>query len=71
MLPFGLSLSSQVFTRCVAAALSYLQAQGMKILPYLDDWLICAPSQSQVALDTTRLLSHVARLNLTKSYVVM
>ena len=48
VLPFGLSLSPRVFTRCVAAALSPLQSRGMKILPYLDDWLICAPSWSQV-----------------------
>ncbi|XP_056269652.1 uncharacterized protein LOC130193228 [Pseudoliparis swirei] len=60
VLPFGLSLSSRVFTRCVAAALSPLQLQGMKIMPYLDNWLICA----QAAQDTTRLLSHVALLGL-------
>ena len=59
--PFSLSLSPRVVTRSVAAALSPLQSQFMKILPYLDNWLICAPSQSQVALDAT-LLSHVARL---------
>ncbi|XP_047454133.1 uncharacterized protein LOC125016013 [Mugil cephalus] len=74
VLPFGLSLSPRVFTRCMMAALSPLQSQGMKVLPYLDDWLICAPSQSQVALDTTHLLSHVARLglkvNFTKSCLV-
>ncbi|XP_075325338.1 uncharacterized protein LOC142383616 [Odontesthes bonariensis] len=74
VLPFGLSLSPRVFTRCVTAALSHLQSRGMKILPYLDDWLVCAPSQSQVALDTTCLLSHVARLglrvNFTKSGLV-
>lgn len=59
---------------CVMAALSHLQSRGMKILPYLDDWLICAPSQSQLALDTSCLLSHVARLglrvNFTKSFLV-
>lgn len=65
VLPFGLSLSPRVFTRCVAAALAPLQSRGMKVLPYLDDWLVCAPSQSQVAQDTTTLLSHVARLGLT------
>ncbi|XP_036956139.1 uncharacterized protein LOC119020706 [Acanthopagrus latus] len=74
VLPFGLSLSPRVFTRCVAAALSPLQAQGMKILPYLDDWLVCAPSRSQVTSDTATLLSHVAqlglRVNFTKSCLV-
>ncbi|XP_041817854.1 uncharacterized protein LOC121624267 [Chelmon rostratus] len=64
VLPFGLSLSPRVFTRCVAAALSPLQSRGIKILPYLDDWLVCAPSQSQVVQDTAALLAHVARLDL-------
>jgi hypothetical protein len=65
VLPFGLFLSPRVFTRVVAAALAPLQKQGMKVLPYLDDWLVCAPSQSQVAGDTARLLQHAARLGLT------
>ena len=64
VLPFGLSLSPRVFTRCVSAALAPLQAEGLKILPYLDDWLVCAPSRYQVARDTHRLLAHAARLGL-------
>ena len=52
------------FTRCVSAALAPLQAEGLKILPYLDDWLVCAPSRYQVARDTHRLLAHAARLGL-------
>jgi hypothetical protein len=71
MLPFGLSFSSRVFTRCVASALSPLQSRSMTILPYLDDWLLCARSQT---LETTGLFSHVAhlglRMNLTKSCLV-
>jgi len=71
VLPFRLSLSPRVFTRCVAAALLPLQSQGMKILPYLDDWLICAPSRLQSTQDTALLLSHVAwlglKVNLEKS----
>ena len=64
VLPFGLSLSPRVFSRCVAAALAPLQAQGIKILPYLDDWLLCAPSRAQVSRETARLLAHVDRLGL-------
>lgn len=64
VLPFGLSLSPRVFTRCVMAALAPLQSQGVKVLPYLDDWLICAPSRALVAQHTTRLLSHMAHLGL-------
>ena len=63
VLPFSLSLSPRVFTRVVAAALAPLQKQGMKVLPYLDDWLVCATAQYQVAGDT-RLLQHAARLGL-------
>ena len=74
VLPFGLSLSPRVFTRCVAAALAPLQSQGLKVLPYLDDWLICASSRAQVSRDTARLLSHMARLglkvNMAKSCLV-
>lgn len=64
VLPFGLSLSPRVFTRCVMAALAPLQSQGLKVLPYLDDWLVCAPSRAQVVRDTSRLLSHVGELGL-------
>ena len=56
VLPFGLSLSPRVFTRVVGAALSSLQLSGIKILPYLDDWLICAPSRGQVMQDTQRVM---------------
>lgn len=74
VLPFGLSLSPRVFTRFVAAALAPLQAQGLKILPYLDDWLICAPSQQQAVRDTETVLSHLRllglRVNLPKSKLV-
>lgn len=48
----------------MVAALQPLQALVIKSLPYLKDWLICTPSQSQVVLDMAHLLSHVARLSL-------
>ena len=62
VLPFGLSLSPRVFTRCVLAALAPLQSRGLKVLPYLDDWLVCAPSSALVARHTSHLLWHMGKL---------
>ena len=62
VLPFGLSLSPRVFTRVVAAALAPLQRRGLRIMPYLDDWLVCAPSRQQVVADTESVLSHIRSL---------
>lgn len=64
VLPFVLYPSLKVFTRCVVAALAPLQARGVKVLQFLDDWLGCAPSQAWVVLDASRFLTHAARLGL-------
>ena len=68
VLPFGLSLAPRVFSRVVSAALAPLQARGLKILPYLDDWLICAPSREQVVRDTNTLLAHIQFLGFTVNW---
>ncbi|KAI2657489.1 Transposon Ty3-G Gag-Pol polyprotein [Labeo rohita] len=44
VLPFGLSLSPRVFTKVAEAALAPLREMGIRILNYLDDWLILAHS---------------------------
>ncbi len=44
VLPFGLSLSPRVFTKVVEGALTPLREVGVRILNYLDDWLILAQS---------------------------
>ncbi|KAL2095316.1 hypothetical protein ACEWY4_010035 [Coilia grayii] len=62
VLPFGLSLAPRVFTKCVQAALEPLQAEGRLVLPYLDDWLLCAATPEQAMADTSRLLRHVTEL---------
>ncbi|XP_028302785.1 uncharacterized protein LOC114463411 [Gouania willdenowi] len=68
VLPFGLSLAPRIFTRCVAAALSPLQASGVSILPYLDDWLVISPTREQVLRDTAALFSHIGNLGLKVNY---
>ncbi len=45
VLPFGLALSPRTFTKCVDAALAPLRLQGIRILNYIDDWLILAHSE--------------------------
>lgn len=50
VLPFGLALAPRTFTKCVKAALSLLRLGGIRILNYLDDWLIMAYSQDVPAV---------------------
>lgn len=64
VLPFSLSLFHRVFTRFIQAALEPLQQEGMPILPYLDDWLLCARLPQQAANNAQRLLHHVTTLGL-------
>ncbi|KAI2654598.1 Transposon Ty3-G Gag-Pol polyprotein [Labeo rohita] len=45
VLPFGLALSPCTFAKCVDAALTPLRLQGIRILNYIDDWLILAQSE--------------------------
>ncbi|KAL0190072.1 hypothetical protein M9458_017171, partial [Cirrhinus mrigala] len=45
VLPFGLALSPRTFTKCVDAALAPLRLLGIRILNYIDDWLILAQSE--------------------------
>ncbi|MGL5643349.1 MAG: reverse transcriptase domain-containing protein, partial [Metamycoplasmataceae bacterium] len=40
VLPFGLALAPRTFTKCMDAALAPLRLQGIRILNYLDDWLL-------------------------------
>ncbi|KAJ8001185.1 hypothetical protein DPEC_G00188670 [Dallia pectoralis] len=50
------------------AALAPLQLRGIKILPYLDDWLICAPFQEQVIRNTEEVLAHIQSLGFTVNW---
>ncbi len=64
VLPFGPSLSPRVFTKVAEAALVPLREQGMRILNYLDDWLILAQSQDQLCEHRDMVLSHLSQLGL-------
>lgn len=62
VVPFGLSLAPRLFTKCAEAALYPLRARGIRILTFLDDWLLCASSAQEAARDTAALLTHLTAL---------
>ncbi len=61
---FGLSLSPRVFTKVVEGALTLLQEVGVRILNYLDDWLILAQSREQLGDHRDLVLRHLSQLGL-------
>ncbi len=58
------SLSPRVFTKVVEAALVPLREQGVRILNYLDDWLILAQSRRQLSAHRDLVLKHLSLLGL-------
>ncbi len=62
--PFGLSLSPRVFTKVVEGALTPLREVGVRILNYLDDWLILAQSREQLGDHRDLVLRHLSQLGL-------
>lgn len=43
----------------ISLALAPLQARGMHIFPYLNDWLICSQSKEEAIRESSVLLSHI------------
>ncbi|XP_060750593.1 uncharacterized protein LOC132862550 [Tachysurus vachellii] len=73
-IPFGLSLAPRVFTKCVEAALFPLRDKGIRILSYIDDYLICSSSRERAIRDAEIVLYHLRdlgfRINMMKSRLV-
>lgn len=74
VLPFGLALAPRTFTKCMDAALSPLRASGMRIMNYLDDWLILAQSRDLLISHVEALMPHLEalglRVNVQKSKLI-
>ncbi len=64
VLPFGLALTPRTFTKCMDAALAPLRLQGIRVLNYLDDWLIPAQSRELVSRHRDIVLRHINSLGL-------
>ena len=54
---FGLSTAPQVFTRVFAAVSAWAHSHGIRLLCYLDDWLILASSEQEAKQAVQSLLS--------------
>ena len=74
VLCFGLMTAPQVFTRIMALVSAILHRYGVRMLRYLDDWLILASTEIACIHSKDRLLSICTELgiqvNLTKSSLV-
>ena len=54
---FGLSTAPQVFTRVFAAVSEWAHSHGIRLLRYLDDWLIVTSSEMEAKKNVQDLLS--------------
>ena len=63
VLPFGISLAPRTFTRCMDTVLGPLRRQGLRVINYLDDWLICAQTEQQFRRHV-QMLSHIQDVGL-------
>ncbi len=64
VLPFSLALAPRTFTKCMDAALAPFRLQGIRVLNYLDDWLILAHSRELVSRHRDTVLRHIYSLGL-------
>ncbi len=67
VLPFGLSLAPRTFTKCMDVTLSPLRQMRIRILNYLDDWLVLAQSEVELLSHISLLLSHLECLRLSST----
>ena len=54
---FGLSTAPQVFTRVFAAVSAWAHSRGIRLLRYLDDWLVLTSSEKKAKQSVRELLS--------------
>ena len=66
-LPFGLRTAPYVFTKTMRVLVKHWRASGVRVLPYLDDFLFATPTHSQASLlaEQVDLLLH--RLGLIRN----
>ncbi len=63
-LPFGLSLSAYYFVKVVRAVIAHLRSEGLRIVCYVDDFLLMS-DENNICQDKQLLLSTLESLGLT------
>lgn len=70
-LPFGPTSAPRVFTKVVAVIAAHLRSRGIRLIVYLDDWLILNQKKCQLISDRETVLNLLVQLgfiiNLKKS----
>ena len=61
---FGLSTAPQVFTRVFAAVSAWAHSRGIRLLRYLDDWLVLSSSEKKAKESIRELLSFCRTLGI-------
>eukprot|EP01108_Squamamoeba_japonica_P004922 TRINITY_DN385_c0_g1_i6.p1 TRINITY_DN385_c0_g1~~TRINITY_DN385_c0_g1_i6.p1 ORF type:complete len:775 (+),score=76.17 TRINITY_DN385_c0_g1_i6:1103-3427(+) len=69
VLVFGLSSAPWVFTRVIKPVLAFLHRQGIRVLSFLDDFLLAARTRQQSRLHTLLTVSTLRSLGLSPSDV--
>ena len=69
VLPFGLKTSPQVFTRVMAPVSVLLLSKGIRMLRYLDDWLVQAPSLDTCIWARDQVLEMCIELGIQVNFV--
>ena len=68
-LPFGLASAPRVFTKLLKPVLSILRQRGIRLIVYLDDILLMAPSVEQVLQHAASTLNLLEGLGFTVNYL--
>lgn len=58
-IPFRLSLTLSVFSKCVEATLFPLWNSGIRIFSYIHDYLICSHSREQAVKESAMVINYL------------
>eukprot|EP00042_Codosiga_hollandica_P038957 m.323018 g.323018 ORF g.323018 m.323018 type:complete len:158 (+) comp55519_c0_seq23:846-1319(+) len=66
-LPFGLSTAPRIFQKVMRALVAEIRGKGLRVLPYIDDFLLLATSTQQALKQRAIIGEFIQRLGLTRN----